>query len=180
MNPKLTTERLSRRAIVYIRQSSPGQVLHNQESQRRQFGLVDRARELGFQNIVVIDDDLGRSNVRTDRGSQAFEVLPVSEPNAGFAVGISDTQIDLQREFHLAQQNVSQVHRIPNLSLPPDDSLDTADPCGIGRALATTRHLLEMFRRQLTDEKTRRRLHRLDQRLLKVASQLQNLSEPET
>src|SRR5262249_52146370 len=61
MNPKLTTERLSRRAIVYIRQSSPGQVLHNQESQRRQYGLVDRARELGFQNVVVIDDDLGRS-----------------------------------------------------------------------------------------------------------------------
>jgi hypothetical protein len=49
MNPKLTTERLSRRAIVYVRQSSPGQVLHNQESQCRQYGLVDRARELGFR-----------------------------------------------------------------------------------------------------------------------------------
>jgi DNA invertase Pin-like site-specific DNA recombinase len=61
MNPKLTTERLNRRAIVYIRQSSPGQVLHNQESQRRQYGLVDRARELGFGDVVMIDDDLGRS-----------------------------------------------------------------------------------------------------------------------
>jgi DNA invertase Pin-like site-specific DNA recombinase len=61
MNPKLTADRLSRRAIVYIRQSSVGQVLHNQESQRRQYGLVDRARELGFQDIAVIDDDLGRS-----------------------------------------------------------------------------------------------------------------------
>jgi hypothetical protein len=38
---------------------------------------------------------------------------------------------------------------------------------------------LEMFRRQLTDEKTRRRLHRLDQRLLKVVAQLENLNEPE-
>ena len=61
MIPKLTTERLGRRAIVYVRQSSPGQVLHNQESQKRQYGLVDRARELGFKDIVVIDDDLGRS-----------------------------------------------------------------------------------------------------------------------
>jgi DNA invertase Pin-like site-specific DNA recombinase len=61
MNPKLTIERLSRRAIVYVRQSSPGQVLHNQESQRRQYGLVDRARELGFHDVVMIDDDLGRS-----------------------------------------------------------------------------------------------------------------------
>jgi hypothetical protein len=39
MNPKLTPERLSRRAIVYIRQSSAVQVMHNQESQRRQYGL---------------------------------------------------------------------------------------------------------------------------------------------
>jgi len=61
MNPKLTNERLSRRAIVYVRQSSPGQVIHNQESKRRQYGLVDRARDLGFREVVVIDDDLGRT-----------------------------------------------------------------------------------------------------------------------
>lgn len=61
MNPKLTAERFRRHAIVYVRQSSPGQVIHNQESQRRQYGLVDHARELGFLQINVIDDDLGRS-----------------------------------------------------------------------------------------------------------------------
>jgi DNA invertase Pin-like site-specific DNA recombinase len=61
MNPKITADQLSRRAIVYIRQSSPGQVIHNQESQRRQYGLADHARQLGFQQVDVIDDDLGRS-----------------------------------------------------------------------------------------------------------------------
>jgi len=61
MNPKLSNEHLRRRAIVYIRQSSVGQVLHNQESQRRQYSLADRARELGFRDVTVIDDDLGRS-----------------------------------------------------------------------------------------------------------------------
>ena len=61
MNPKLTADRLSRRAIVYIRQSSPGQVIHHQESQRRQYALVDKARELGFGAVEAIDDDLGRS-----------------------------------------------------------------------------------------------------------------------
>jgi len=61
MNPKLTPDRLRRRAVVYVRQSSPGQVIHHQESQRRQYGLVDRARELGFQDVVAIDDDLGRT-----------------------------------------------------------------------------------------------------------------------
>jgi hypothetical protein len=36
MNPKISADHLKRRAIIYIRQSSPGQVIHNQESQRRQ------------------------------------------------------------------------------------------------------------------------------------------------
>jgi DNA invertase Pin-like site-specific DNA recombinase len=61
MNPKITPERLSRRAIVYIRQSSPVQVIHNQESQRRQYGLQQHARELGFRDVVVVDEDLGKS-----------------------------------------------------------------------------------------------------------------------
>jgi DNA invertase Pin-like site-specific DNA recombinase len=61
MNPKITSDHLKRRAIVYIRQSSPGQVIHNRESQRRQYGLADHARQLGFQQVEVIDEDLGRS-----------------------------------------------------------------------------------------------------------------------
>ena len=61
MNPKLTNEHLRRQAIVYIRQSSPGQVWHNQKSQRCPYNLADRARDLGFHNVTVIDDDLGRS-----------------------------------------------------------------------------------------------------------------------
>ena len=60
-SPKLTPEHLRRKAIVYIRQSTPGQVLHNKESQRRQYGLADRAREMGFQEVEIIDGDLGRS-----------------------------------------------------------------------------------------------------------------------
>ncbi len=61
MNPKLTAERLDRGATVYIRQSTPAQVLHHQEGRRRQYALEDQARQLGFQRVVVIDEDLGRS-----------------------------------------------------------------------------------------------------------------------
>ena len=61
MNPKLTPERLARKAIVYVRQSKPSQLIHNQESTRLQLSLADRARTLGFQRIVVVDDDLGRT-----------------------------------------------------------------------------------------------------------------------
>jgi DNA invertase Pin-like site-specific DNA recombinase len=60
-HPKLTPERLARRAIVYIRQSKPMQVIHNQESQRLQYRLVERARELGFAQVTAIDEDLGRT-----------------------------------------------------------------------------------------------------------------------
>jgi len=61
MNPKLTVDRLRRRAVVYVRQSSPGQVLHHLESQRLQYGLVERARQFGFAAVQAIDDDLGRT-----------------------------------------------------------------------------------------------------------------------
>ncbi|MEY2935391.1 MAG: hypothetical protein RL033_6140 [Pseudomonadota bacterium] len=61
MSTKLSSEHLSRQAVVYVRQSTMGQVLENRESQRRQYGLADRAKQLGFRNVQVVDDDLGRS-----------------------------------------------------------------------------------------------------------------------
>jgi DNA invertase Pin-like site-specific DNA recombinase len=64
---KITADHLARRACVYIRQSTPGQVQHNLESQRRQYGLVHRARVLGWQDTEVIDDDLGISGSGTQR-----------------------------------------------------------------------------------------------------------------
>lgn len=61
MNPKITTEHLQRAAVVYVRQSSMGQVLEHTESQRRQYALAETARSMGFVNVTTIDDDLGRS-----------------------------------------------------------------------------------------------------------------------
>ncbi|MBV8577837.1 MAG: recombinase family protein [Acetobacteraceae bacterium] len=52
---------LKRKAVVYVRQSTPAQVQLNRESQRRQYELVEEARRRGFRDIEVIDDDLGRS-----------------------------------------------------------------------------------------------------------------------
>ena len=60
-NPKITPDHLAKQALVYVRQSTPKQVLHNQESQRLQYALVERARALGWHQIEVIDDDLGHS-----------------------------------------------------------------------------------------------------------------------
>jgi site-specific recombinase XerD len=87
------------------------------------------------------------------------------------------TQLDLQREFHAARQNAAQPHRMPVLELPQD--LTAADIPGIRQAISTARHLLEMYRRQLGEEKERRRLQRLDKRLLAVASNLEKIDTAE-
>ncbi|MCY4382782.1 MAG: recombinase family protein [Nitrospinae bacterium] len=58
---RITAGHLARAACVYVRQSSLGQVRNNLESQRLQYGLKARAKELGWREVMTIDEDLGRS-----------------------------------------------------------------------------------------------------------------------
>lgn len=58
---KINAEHLNRSAVVYIRQSTSEQLKFNTESRRRQYGLQERARALGWSEVIVIDEDLGRS-----------------------------------------------------------------------------------------------------------------------
>jgi site-specific recombinase XerD len=88
------------------------------------------------------------------------------------------TQRDLQREFHLARQNAVQVHQVPELSVSA--FLSTAsDLPGILRTLAATRHLLEMYRRQLNDDSASRTLRLLDRRLHNIALELDRFATAE-
>lgn len=64
---KITTDHLSRAAYIYVRQSTPGQLINNPESRRRQYALKERARALGWEHIIVIDDDLGHTASGTPR-----------------------------------------------------------------------------------------------------------------
>jgi DNA invertase Pin-like site-specific DNA recombinase len=52
---------LKRKAVLYVRQSTQSQVMTNLEGKRRQYDLVDVARQHGFVDVEIIDDDLGRS-----------------------------------------------------------------------------------------------------------------------
>jgi DNA invertase Pin-like site-specific DNA recombinase len=67
---------LERRAVIYVRQSSPNQVFNNQESRRLQYALRDRAKQLGWraQDIDVIDLDLGHTAATTE-GRVGFQEL---------------------------------------------------------------------------------------------------------
>ncbi len=80
------------------------------------------------------------------------------------------TQQDLQREFHLARQNAVTRQLAPTLPLPNRGPSHAADPAGILQAIAATRHLMEMYRRQSRNEQTSKKLQRLTKRLLSVAT----------
>ena len=58
---KIKPHHLDRNAILYVRQSSSHQVLHNHESRALQYAMRDRLTGLGWSEIAIIDDDLGRS-----------------------------------------------------------------------------------------------------------------------
>jgi DNA invertase Pin-like site-specific DNA recombinase len=65
MSEKIRPHHLQRKAILYIRQPSPYQVLHNLESQKLQYAMQEHLRRLGWEEIAIIDEDLGRSAAGT-------------------------------------------------------------------------------------------------------------------
>ena len=65
MSEKIQPQHLARKAILYVRQSSAYQVSHNVESQALQYAMQERLQQLGWREIEVVDDDLGRSAAGT-------------------------------------------------------------------------------------------------------------------
>jgi DNA invertase Pin-like site-specific DNA recombinase len=61
MSEKIKAQHFARKAILYVRQSTPYQVSHNPESKKLQYGMEERLQQLGWREIEVIDEDLGRS-----------------------------------------------------------------------------------------------------------------------
>ena len=86
------------------------------------------------------------------------------------------TQEDLQREFYYALGKTVQPHHVPQL---PASTAAHTGLAGVRQSLHSARHLLEMFRRDLTDGKQRRTLQRLDRRLFDVLTQLGRLATDE-
>lgn len=100
-NNKITADHLARRAYVYIRQSTPDQVKYNLESKRLQYGLVDRARTLGWQDVEVIDEDLGISGEGTPRSGFERLLRVVCEGQVGAVLSIEASRLARNgREWH--------------------------------------------------------------------------------
>jgi DNA invertase Pin-like site-specific DNA recombinase len=98
---KITAEHLARSAIVYVRQSTSYQVANNLESQRRQYGLVERGRQLGWSDVQVIDDDLGRSGGGIARPGFEKLLAAICEGRIGAVLSIEASRLARNgRDWH--------------------------------------------------------------------------------
>jgi DNA invertase Pin-like site-specific DNA recombinase len=92
---KITPQHRQRRAVVYIRQSTPKQVQHNQESRYNQYALVQRALDLGWlpDQIQVIDADLGHSGQDGQRPGFQELVAAVSLGQVGLILAYEASRL---------------------------------------------------------------------------------------
>ena len=98
---KITAEHLARTAYVYIRQSTADQLVHNLESQRRQYGLAERAGQLGWTSVEIIDDDLGRSGGGMRRPGFERLVAAICDGRVGAVLAIEVSRLARNgRDWH--------------------------------------------------------------------------------
>jgi DNA invertase Pin-like site-specific DNA recombinase len=95
-SPKVRPWHLDRVAVVYVRQSTPQQVLDHKESTARQYALADRAVALGWarDRITTIDDDLGKSG-QSIEGRPGFQRLlaEVALDRVGLILGLEMSRL---------------------------------------------------------------------------------------
>jgi DNA invertase Pin-like site-specific DNA recombinase len=102
VSDKIQPTHRERAACVYVRQSTMTQVRNNTESRRRQYALADRAKALGFREVRVIDDDLGRSGSGTqERPGFARLVASVCAGEAGAVLAVEASRLARNnRDWH--------------------------------------------------------------------------------
>ena len=98
---KIAPDHLARAAVVYVRQSTAYQVTNNLESQRRQYALVERARNLGWDDVQLIDDDLGKSAGGTIRPGFQKLLAAICEGRVGAVVSLEASRLARNgRDWH--------------------------------------------------------------------------------
>ena len=102
MSEKIQPTHREREAYVYVRQSSLSQVRDHLESQDRQYGLAERARNLGFANVRTIDEDLGRSGTgSTERPGFAKLLAAVCAGSVGAVLAMDASRLARNnRDWH--------------------------------------------------------------------------------
>jgi len=98
---KITPDHLARGAFIYVRQSTADQLANNHESRRRQYGLAEHARILGWTDVTVIDDDLGRSGSGVSRPGFERLLAAICEGRVGAVFAIEASRLARNgRDWH--------------------------------------------------------------------------------
>jgi DNA invertase Pin-like site-specific DNA recombinase len=101
---RITTAHRAKLCFVYVRQSSPGQVRHHQESTELQYRLVERAVTFGWprERVRVIDDDLGKSGTSSkDRHGFQTLIAEVGLGKAGLVMSLDASRLARNnRDWH--------------------------------------------------------------------------------
>lgn len=127
---KITAEHLARDAYVYVRQSTPDQLLNNPESRRRQYALASRARSLGWENVIVIDDDLGRSGSGQLRPGFERLIAAICAGSAGAVLAIEASRLARNgRDWHTLLEFCAFVNSL----IIDEDGI--YDPCQVNDRL---------------------------------------------
>ena len=102
MSDKIQATHLEKTAYVYVRQSKMHQVREHHESRRRQYGLEERAHQLGFATVIVIDDDLGRSGTNSqDRPGFGRLLAAVCDGHVGAVLALEASRLARNnRDWH--------------------------------------------------------------------------------
>ncbi len=120
MSELITPQHLARKAIIYVRQSTPHQALSHQESLRLQYALAQRAVSLGWrpEDVVVVDADIGVSAASAER-------------RAGFQ--------DVVAQVTLGQVGIILSYDVTRLARNCSDWYPLLDVCGYRRCLIADR-----------------------------------------
>lgn len=121
MSDKIRAQHLARKAILYVRQSSAHQVSHNLESQKLQYAMQERLRELGWHEIEVVDEDLGRSAAGTVTRA-GFERM-VAEVCLGNVGAVAAREVSRFARNNREWQRLVEVCRVVDTVLIDQDAV---------------------------------------------------------
>jgi DNA invertase Pin-like site-specific DNA recombinase len=110
MSDKIKPHHLERKAVLYIRQSSAYQVSNNLESQKLQYAMQARLRQFGWQEVDIVDDDLGRSAAGTVHRA-GFERM-VSEVCLGHVGAVAAREVSRFARNSREWQRLVEVCRV--------------------------------------------------------------------
>jgi DNA invertase Pin-like site-specific DNA recombinase len=150
MNDKIQSHHLARKAILYVRQSSPYQVIHNPESGKLQYAMTIRLRQLGWQDIDVIDDDRGRSAAGTGRRS-GFERM-VAEVCLGHVGAVAAREVSRFARNSREWQRLIDICRVVDTVLIDQDTVyaprQSADRLLLGVQGSVNEYELDLLRQR--------------------------------